>query len=135
MLHEKLTYEIRGACISVYQVLGNNHKETVYHRALKEELNQKGLNFVHEPHIDIYYPKTGKKIGSYQPDFLVEDKVLLEIKAHFPLPASFQSQVYDYVKNSSYELILFVNFGGPKLYIKRFIYTNDRKPFISVSHP
>lgn len=135
MLHEKITYEIRGACIDVRKVLGKNHKEAIYHHALKEEFAKRGLSFIHEPKVPIYYPRTGKKIGTYQPDFLIDNKVLVEVKATFPLPAHFQTQIYDYVKNSEYELILFVNFAGPRLYIKRLIFTNDRKPFLSVSYP
>ena len=98
-----------------------------------EEFKRRKLSFVHEPRVDIYYPATGEKLGTYQPDFVIDDKVLLELKAAFPLPGQFISQAYDYVKNSKYELILFVNFGGPRLYIKRLIFTNDRKLFLTAS--
>lgn len=135
LLYAPITYQIRGACVAVRNALGKNHKEIIYHRALIEEFKNREMNFTHEPRIDIYYPGSGKKIGTYQPDFLIDDKILMEIKSVFPLPTQFISQSYDYVKNSKYELILFVNFGGPRLYIKRLIFTNDRKPFLSVSNP
>lgn len=129
ILYAPITYKIRGACIAVRNALGKNHK------ALMEEFVKRNLTFIHEPRVDIYYPHTGKKLGTYQPDFLIEDKVLMEIKAVYPLPGNFISQAYDYTKNSPYELILFVNFGGPRLFMKRLIFTNDRKPFLSVSNP
>ncbi|MFC1788064.1 hypothetical protein ACFLZY_02490 [Patescibacteria group bacterium] len=63
------------------------------------------------------------------------------MKAAFPLPTHFITQLYDYLKNSRCELGFLVNFSGPKLFIARKIFTNDRKPFLnkfcdkSVTHP
>lgn len=68
-------------------------------------------------------------VGAYGPDFLVDDKIILEIKAIEILPRKLVDQLFDYLKNSKYELGYFVNFTSPKLYMKRIIYTNDRKHF------
>ncbi|MFC1788063.1 GxxExxY protein [Patescibacteria group bacterium] len=63
LLHEELSFDIRGSFISVRQALGKSHKEKVYYQALKEEFSDRGISFIHEPSINIFYPKTGKRLG------------------------------------------------------------------------
>ncbi len=74
LLYEKLSYEIRGVAIEVKKNYGPGHKEVLYQRALAEELSLREINYEREKPIRIYSPKTKKIIGSYQPDFIVEDK-------------------------------------------------------------
>ncbi len=69
-------------------------------------------------------------MGNYRVDFLVENKIIIELKAVDIIPKNFIDQIYSYLKNSEYELGYFVNFKSPQLYIKRVIYTNDKKPFL-----
>lgn len=87
--------------------------------------------FEKEKNITIYSPKTGNSVGNYRADFLIDNKIIIEIKAVDFIPKNFIDQIYSYLKNSKYELGYFVNFKSPKLYIKRIIYTNDRKLFFS----
>jgi GxxExxY protein len=109
---------------------GPGHKEVIYQNAFAEELVSRGLKFEKEKSIKIYSPKTSKFIGVYRPDFLVGDKIIVEIKAVDFIPKNFIDQLYSYLRNSEYQLGIFINFKSQKLYIKRIIYTNDRKSFL-----
>lgn len=130
LLYKELSYQIQGAAIEVRRDYGSGHKESVYQHAFAEELTLRKIPFEPEKKITIFSPKTGKKIGIYQPDFVVDGKIIIEIKALEILPGRLIDQLFDYLKNSQYELGYFINFGGPKLYMKRIIYTNDRKKLL-----
>ena len=132
LLYKELSYEVHGAAIEVRKNFGPGHKEKLYQNAYAEELESRSIDFEKEKHIAILSPKTGKKIGAYQPDFLVDNKIIVELKAKYPYPQKYIDQLYDYLRNSKYELGYFINFASPKLFIKRIIYTNDNKAgFIS----
>ncbi len=131
LLYEKLSYDIRGALIEVRKNFGSGYKEIIYSNALAEELLEKGLKFEREKTVQIFSPKSGKVVGNYRPDFIVENKIVLEIKAVDFVPKNFIDQIYSYLRNSEYQLGFFVNFKSPRLYIKRIIYTNDRKLFLN----
>lgn len=123
---------MQGIFMDVRKNFGPGHKEIVYQNAVAEELTCGGIQFEKEKNIKIYSPKTGKVMGNYRVDFLVEDKIIVELKAVDIIPKNFIDQIYSYLKNSKYELGYFVNFKSPKLYIRRIIYTNDRKPFLEL---
>jgi len=71
-------------------------------------------------------------MGNYRVDFLIEGKIIVEIKAVDLIPKNFIDQIYSYLKNSKYKLGYFVNFRSSPFYIKRVIYTNDKKPFLKM---
>ena len=127
LLHKELSYQIQGAAIEARKDFGPGHKESIYQNAFAEELKSRGISFEKEKAIKIHSPKTKKFIGLYRPDFLIDDKIIVEIKAVTKIPKMFIDQLYDYLRNSKYELGYFINFASPRLYIKRIIYTNDRK--------
>jgi len=133
LLHKELSYEIRGVAIEVKKNYGPGHKEVLYQRALAEELNLREINYEREKPIRIYSPKTKKIIGSYQPDFIVEGKIIVELKALEQMPRKMIDQLYSYLRNSKYELGFLINFNSGGVDIKRVIYTNDKKKHISVS--
>lgn len=120
-LYKDLTYKIIGALYEVHKELGSVHKEIIYHKAVGIELADRNINFVEEKPIDVKYK--GKKIGVYKPDFIIEDKVILEIKVVPMIIKAMQDQVYYYVKGTKYKLVLLANFGTSKVGIKRLIYT------------
>ncbi len=138
LLYGDLTYKIRGAIFSVKKQLGLGHKESIYQKALEEEFKKLKLSFEKEKSISITY--SGKKIGIYRPDFIVEDKIILEIKA-LPFIGRFEkNQIWHYLKGSNYELALLVNFGRDDIDIKRFIYNDGlyksvSSPYKSVNMP
>ena len=81
LLYEKLSYKIRGAAIEVKKNYGAGHKEVLYQRAFAEELGLRGINYEREKAIKIYSPKTKKVIGSYKPDFIIDNKIVVELKS------------------------------------------------------
>jgi GxxExxY protein len=122
-LYKDLTYKIIGALYEVHQELGSVHKETIYHKAVAIELGNRNISFIEEKSIDVKYK--GKKIGLYRPDFIIEDKVILEIKVAPMITKAMQDQVYYYIKGTKYKLVLLANFGTVKVGIKRLIYTGN----------
>jgi len=132
LLYKELSYKLQGIFMEVRKNFGPGHKEIVYQNAVAEELIATGIEFEKERNIKIYSPKTGKIMGNYRVDFLIENKIIIELKAVDVIPKNFIDQIFSYLKNSEFELGYFVNFKSPKLYIKRTIYTNDKKPFLKL---
>ena len=130
LLYKELSYEIRGVAIEVKKNYGPGHKEVLYQRAFAEELRLRGISYQREKSIKVYSPKTKKVIGSYQPDFIVEDKIIIELKALEQMPRRMIDQLYSYLRNSEYELGFLINFRSGGVDIKRVSYTNDRKKHI-----
>jgi len=135
LLEAELSYKIRGCFYKVFNQYGPGLKEIVYHKALAEELEKQGAKFVSNPRINIYSQETGKILGTYIPDFIVEDKIIIEIKALSRLTSLEKNQQMSYLRASLYEIAFLVNFGSQKLEINRLILTNDRKPFIIRVNP
>lgn len=121
--HEELTYEVRGAFFEVYNTLGPGFKEVVYHNALAKKFELKNISFQEKERIPITYK--GERVGTYEPDFIVEDKVLIEIKAVPSMPKLFDTQLYYYLRGTKYEIGFLVNFGSDKLLIKRRVQTKS----------
>ncbi len=121
LLHAPLTYKIRKAIFAVYNTLGFGHKEQVYQRALAKEFDDNNISYKKEGSLTVQYK--GEHVGTYRPDFVVEDKVILELKAVEFLPKSFETQLLQYLKTTGFSLGLLINFGSPKLFIKRLIWT------------
>lgn len=132
LLFKELSYKLQGCFMDVRKNFGPGHKEIIYQNALIEEFESKRITFEKEKNIKIYSPKTGKVLGNYRADFLIDNKIIVELKAVDLIPKNFIDQIYSYLKNSEYELGYFVNFKSPQLYIKRIIYTNDKKPFLKI---
>jgi GTP-binding protein LepA len=124
LLYEDLTYKIRGAAFNVYNALGSGHKEGIYQNALALEFGEANLSFEREKRIDVVYD--GEKVGLYQPDFVVEGKIIIELKAIPFLGNPPKKQTQYYLKGSDYRLALLVNFGGKNLEIERIIYDSIR---------
>jgi len=120
LLYEDLTYKIRGALYEVHKALGPVHKEAVYHSAIAIELKRLKISFETEKVLKVTY--RGETVGIYKPDFIIDDKVILEIKAVPAIAKAMLDQIYYYVRGSKYRLVLLANFGARRLDIKRKIY-------------
>jgi GxxExxY protein len=120
-LYKELTYKIIGALYEVHNELGSVHKENIYHKAIAVELKNRKIGFEEEKFLPVEYK--GQKVGSYKPDFIIEDKVILELKAVPILTKAMFDQIFYYIKGTDYKLVLLANFGTAKLTIKRRIYT------------
>jgi len=114
---EKLSYDLRGAFFEVYNTLGPGFKEQIYHNALAKELRNRGIRFSDKERISILYK--GEKVGVYEPDFIIDSKILVELKSVLQMPRIFETQLFYYLNGTPYELGFLVNFGGGKIEIKR----------------
>jgi len=128
LLHKQLSYILQGAFFSVYKAFGNAFKESVYHKALIQELEDKGLNVSSQKRINVYYKNI--KVGTYVPDLVVDNIILVEIKCKSVLIKNDLSQFWNYLKGSDYKVGYLVNFGsyGGVQFIRR-VYDSAR--FIS----
>src|SRR3989338_3976004 len=124
-LYEDLSYAIRGCAFRIYNVLGFGHKETVYQKALGIEFERAGILFEREKILPVVYES--KKVGIYKPDFVVEDKVLIELKAVPFVPKDFEVQLTYYLKSTNYKLGFLINFGSKRLDIRRRVWTPDQR--------
>jgi len=127
MLHEELTEEILHWFYHVHYKLGFGFLEKVYKNALYLELTKAGLKCETEKSINVYYDD--KVVGNFYADIVVEDKVILELKAVETICKEHEYQLINYLKACELEVGLLLNFGK-KLEKKRVIYTNDRKLLI-----
>lgn len=121
LLYEDITYKIRGAIFDIYNALGSGHKEKLYQNALAKEFDNLKIEYSTESTLKVEYK--GKKIGNYRPDFVVEEKIILELKAVEFVTKTYETQILHYLKTTGFKLGLLVNFGSYPLYIRRFVWT------------
>lgn len=121
LIYADLTYRIRGAIFNVYNELGYGHKEEVYQKALAKEFENLTIPYQREKNLSVQYK--GEHVGNYRPDFVIDDKVIIELKAVEFMPKTFETQLLHYLKTTGFQLGLLVNFGSPKLNIRRLIWT------------
>lgn len=114
-----ITEKIIGASFEVHKFLGNGFQEVIYQRALAWELKQAGLAFAREIEQDIFYKELVEPIGKRRADFVVEGKVLVELKAVIELEDV--HQVLNYLKAYKLEVGLLINFGSKSLTFKRLV--------------
>ncbi len=104
----------------VHKELGPIHKEVIYQKSLEKALIKDGLKVDREVRLPVKFD--GETVGTYIPDFVVNDLVLLELKALEFLPKGAEIQLSYYLKATGYKIGLIFNFGSPSLQIKRRIY-------------
>lgn len=108
----------------MWKELGNAFKESVVDKALTKELLKRGLQVEDQKRIEIFY--AGEKVGTYVPDKVVNDLILIELKRKPMLLRQDKQQLWHYLKGSKYRLGLLINFGDFGLEIKRIIYDQSR---------
>ena len=96
-------------------------QEVIYQRALAHEMNKAGLVFVREIKMNIFYKDLPEPIGTRRADFIVEDKILVELKAVIQLEDVHLAQALNYLKAYRLEVGLLVNFGSKSLTFKRLV--------------
>jgi len=124
LLHEQESYEIRGACFAVWKEFGGSFKENVVEKSLAKEFKLRHLSFERQKRIEIFYK--GEKVGTYVPDFIVENKIVIELKVKPLITAEDRKQFWRYLKGSNCNLGFLINFGTKKLEIVRRIYDKAR---------
>ena len=116
-LHTEVTEAVIGCVFDVIKELGSGFLESVYEKALLLALKQKGLSAVAQQPLSVMF--RGDNVGEFFADLVVEQKVLVELKAVKALIPEHQSQLINYLHASDMEVGLLINFGNPKLEIKR----------------
>ncbi len=117
--YSDITGKIIGCAMEVHKVLGCGFQEVVYQRALEIEMNRAGINSVREFEMDIFYKN--EKVGNRRVDFLVEQKICVEIKAVSALDDINLAQGKNYLEAYNLEIGLLINFGSKSLQFKRLI--------------
>lgn len=126
-LHKDLTEKIIKCFYEVYNTLGYGFLEKVYEVSLFEELTQNSIFCERQKKIEVFYKE--KLVGEYYADILVENQIILELKAAESICEEHEYQLINYLKATNIELGLLLNFGK-KPEIRRKIFTNDRKTLV-----
>ncbi len=124
LLHRDLTDVILKTFYEVYNELGYGFLERVYQNALYIELKNKGLEVVPQKKIKVYY--RGNVVGDYYADLIVEDRIIIELKAVEYIVEQFENQLLNYLRGTDCEVGLLLNFGK-KPEFRRKIFENKRK--------
>lgn len=119
--YKDITEKIIGASFEVHKFLGNGFQEVIYQRALAWEMRQRDLEFAREIEQDIFYKKLPEPIGTRRADFVVEGKVLVELKAIIQLDDVHLAQALNYLKAYKLDVGLLINFGSKSLTFKRLV--------------
>jgi GxxExxY protein len=130
LLHEELTDVIIKTFYEVYNELGYGFLERVYQNSLYLELKSKGLRVEAQKKIEVYYK--GIEVGQYYADLIVEDLIILELKAADCIIKEFENQILNYLRGTNCEVGLLLNFGT-KPEFRRKIFENNRKVRIEKS--
>ncbi|MCX6740284.1 MAG: GxxExxY protein [Candidatus Parcubacteria bacterium] len=118
-LYEDLTEKIIGISYKVYNEIGFGYREIIYKRGYIEEFNDQGINFIAEFPVRIYYKD--RLIGKYYLDFIIDDKVVVELKIANDFYTKDIKQLLSYLKANKYRLGLLIIFNKDGVKIKRII--------------
>ncbi len=116
-----ITEKIIGSAYEVHGFLGNGFQEVIYQRALALEMTEAKLNFARELEQPIFYKGYKEDIGTRRADFVVEGKVLVELKAIIQLEDVHIAQILNYLKAYRFEVGLLINFGSKSMTFKRVV--------------
>lgn len=125
ILYKELSYRIIGLVFDVFREIGPGYDEFIYHEGLRMKLTEHSLNFHSKPSFKVRY--SGIKIAELEPDFIVEEKILLELKAiqtEF-LPENY-TQIITYLLATKIRLGVLINFGLHKAMFRRILF--DQRP-------
>ena len=115
-IRDPLTYGVIGCAMEVHNVLGNGFQEVIYQRCLAIEFEKKDFSFIREQEMPLYYK--GVEVGSRRADFIVENCLMIEIKALTKLENVHLAQGLNYLRAYHLDRGLLINFGGTKLDFK-----------------
>ncbi|MDZ7735725.1 MAG: GxxExxY protein [Gammaproteobacteria bacterium] len=116
---KRISERVIGCAMTVSSTLGVGFTESVYENALAIELMKSELSFERQKPLQVSY--RNKIVGNFYADFIVEDKLILELKALSQLRSEHEAQVMNYLKAGNLNAGLLLNFGSPRLGIKRIV--------------
>jgi GxxExxY protein len=117
---DRISKQVIGCAYEVSNTLGTGFLEKVYENALALELRRFGLEAVQQRRIEVRYK--GDLIGDFVADIVVENLVIVEVKATKALDEIHSAQCLNYLRGTDLNLCLLVNFGSPKAFVKRIVY-------------
>jgi GxxExxY protein len=117
IIHKDLSYAIVGAAMEVHKILGPGFLESVYESALAYELDLRGIPYERQKRLPVSYKD--KFIGEYVADMVVDNKIILELKAVSAIVPAHEAQAHHYVKATGLKLAIILNFGAESLQRKR----------------
>jgi GxxExxY protein len=117
--YSEITEGIIGCALRVHQTMRNGYPEIIYNNCLILEFKKASIDFQNEVHLPIFYE--GVQVGKRRIDFLIENRVVLEIKAVTELNDAHLAQALNYLEGLNLEIGLLLNFGSKSLEIKRLI--------------
>ena len=110
LIYQNESYQILGAAMHVYNVLGAGFVEAVYQEALQKEFRRRNIPHDREKEVNIYYGDEVLDI-KLRPDFICYDKIIVELKAVAELENIHRAQIINYLKATKFKLGLLINFG------------------------
>ena len=116
-IKDDLTYKIIGCAMKVHGTLGNGFQEVIYQRCLVIEMEKQGLGFAREEEMPIFYEDV--QVGTRRADFVVENQVIVELKAIIKLEDVHLAQGLNYLQAYKKDIGLLINFGAKSLEVKR----------------
>ena len=119
LLYKELTFAVIGAAMEVHRLLGSGFLEAVYQKALAHELRVRNIPFEEQVHLPVVYK--GELVGDYVADFVIDRKLIVEIKAVSRLNSAHQAQAMHYLAATGLRLALLLNFGAGSLEHRRVI--------------
>ena len=120
VVYKELSYQIMAAVFEVYNTLGFGFLEKVYERALLKELCLRGIPVEAQKEIKVF--STGQAVGTYFADLVVNNEILLELKAVENLNNIHKAQVLNYLKATGLKLGLLINFGRERVQYERLVF-------------
>ena len=119
ILFKGLSYQVVGAAMEVHRLLGSGFLEAVYQTALAHELKLLGIPFEQQKRLTVKYKDV--VVGDYIADFVIDEKIIIEIKAVSNLTSSHQAQALNYLAATGYQLAILLNFGATSLQQRRVV--------------
>ena len=119
IVYKELSYTIIEACMEVHKILGPGFTEKIYEEAVIREIAQRSISFERQKLIEVSFK--GDKIGEFRLDIVVDNKIILELKAVAELNSTFEAQLFSYLKATNLKLGILINFGKKKLEQKRIV--------------
>ncbi|HEY4323762.1 MAG TPA: GxxExxY protein [Mucilaginibacter sp.] len=125
MTIDEITYKVNGCAMAVHNILGNGFQEVIYQRCLAIELENAGLSFGREVDQTIYYKTI--VVGARRADFIVENQIIVELKALINLEDVHLAQAKNYTVAYNFPIGLLINFGAESLQFRKIFNKNYKK--------
>lgn len=132
-IQDELTYKVIGCAMEVHRTLGNGFQEVIYQRCLALELQRAGVQFLREVEQPLFYKD--EHVGTRRADFIIENKLVIELKALIKLEDVHLSQAKNYLTAYNFETGLLINFGSASMEYKRIFRSEKSSKSLNPGHP